>query len=123
MIPILALGFIVGCVTAEATMLANESYEPVPVEEVTIYLSVDDIPGEFEKIAIINAQGSSTMTKKKQMYEKAREKAAEVGANGVLVGEDAIDEPSTGAEIAGAVLGTGSTREGEMIAIRVLETE
>jgi hypothetical protein len=46
-----------------------------------------------------------------------------LGMNGVLVGEDAIDEPSTGAEIAGIVLGTGSSREGEVVAIGVLEKE
>ena len=113
---VLALA-LTGCVQTQATMLSSKTYAPLEPEQVTIYLSEDDIPGRFERVAIINAKGSTSYTNQNQMYEAVRKKAAEVGANGVLFAE--VDEPSAGAKIAGAFLGTGSNRNAEMAAIYV----
>jgi hypothetical protein len=109
--------FLVGCVQTQATMLSSKAYPPLTPEEVTIYLSEEDIPGEYEKIAILTAKGSSGMTNEDQMYEALRKKAAKIGANGILYQK--IEEPSQGAKIAGAIFGTGTTRRSEMIAIFV----
>jgi len=51
------------------------------------------------------------------MLNKMRDEAGKMGANGVLLA--AIDEPGTGAKIAGAVLGVGVNRKGQVIAILV----
>lgn len=107
-----------GCVVTSVTPLSNKQYDPVSPDQVVIYLDETDIPGEFEKLAIINAKGESSWTDEKQMYERARKDAAKIGANGILV--EQVKEPSAGAKIAGAFLGTGSQRTGTMIAIRVL---
>lgn len=107
----------VSCVSTNSTMLSSKSYAPVTPEEVSIYLDEEDIPGDFERIAIINAKGSSSMTTESQMYEAVRKEAAKLGANGVLHAK--LDEPGTGAKIAGALLGTGTNRRGEMVAIFV----
>lgn len=114
---IVASILLVGCVNTNATMLSSKTYPELNPEEVTIYLDQEDIPGEFERIAIINASGSSGWTSESQMYEAVRKRAAKLGANGVL--HAALDEPSQGAKIAGAVFGTGTTRRGEMVAIFV----
>jgi hypothetical protein len=106
-----------GCVQTQATMLADFDLPPVHPDDVVIYLSESDIVGDWEKIAIIHAQGDSQLTRESNMLRKARERAGEIGANGILI-ED-IKEPSVGAQIAGEVLGTGSTRRGRMIAIYV----
>ena len=98
-------------------MLADFNLPPVHPDDVIIYLSEDDIDGEWENIAIIHAQGDSQLTRESKMLRKAREQAGEIGANGILIEE--IKEPSAGAQIAGEVLGTGSTRRGRMIAIYV----
>lgn len=114
---ILAAVVLVGCVNTSATMLSSKTYPALTPEEVTIYLDQDDIPGEFERVAILNATGSTGWSNERQMYKALRKRAAKVGANGILHAE--LDEPSTGAKIAGAVFGTGSNRKAEMIAIYV----
>ena len=106
-----------GCVQTQATMLSSQQYAPQQPENVTIYLSEDDIPGRFDRIALINAKGNTQYTNQNQMYEAVRKRAASIGANGVLFAK--IDEPSMGAKIAGAFLGTGSNRQSEMVAIYV----
>ena len=108
-----------GCIQTQATMLANTDYPPVHPEDVVIYLDEADIEGDWEKIAIINAQGDSRFTRESKMLEKAREKAGEIGANGLLIEE--IKDPSVFAEIAADVLETRSRRRGKLIAIRVFD--
>ncbi len=61
------------------------------------------------------------------MITSMRKKAAEVGANGIIMGS--IDERGAGAKIASALLGTGTERKGKSVAIfapsdtgRVLQT-
>ncbi len=117
---LIAVLFLAGCVQTQATMLDNEYYPPVRPDDVVIYLSEADIDGEWKNIAIIHAQGDSQLTRESKMLRKARERAAEIGANGILIEE--IKEPSAGAQIAGEVLGTGSTRRGRIIAIYVFDS-
>lgn len=107
----------VSCVSTSATMLSSKTFPPLTPEEVTIYLSEDDIPGEYERIAIINARGDSGMTNERQLYEAVRKRAAKIGANGVL--HAVIEEPGSGAKVAAAVFGTSTSRKAEMIAIFV----
>ena len=117
-IPI-AVILVSACVTTDATMLSSKSYPPIDPSEVTIYLSEDDIEGDYEKIAIINARGSASYTSESQMYEAVRKKAAEMGANGILHAK--LEEPSSGAKVAAAFVGVDTTRRGEMIAIYVYD--
>ena len=116
-VAMLAILTLSGCVVASVTPLSSTKHEAINPEEVVIYLEEADIPGEYEKVAIINTKGESSWTNEAQMYNKAKKEAAKLGANGILVTQ--TKEPSSGAKIAGAFLGTGSQRTGEMIAIRV----
>jgi hypothetical protein len=116
----LALLFLLltGCVHTTATMLSSKKYPPLTPEEVVIYLDERDIPGEFERVAILNATGNTGSTSESQMYEALRKRAAAIGANGILFTR--VEEPSTGAKIAGAVFGVGTNRRAEMVAIYVV---
>ena len=105
------------CVQTSATMLSSKTFPPLSPEEVTIYVSEEDIPAEYEKVAIINATGSSSYTNEAQLYEAVRKRAAKIGANGVLLSE--IKEPGTGAKVAAAVFGYDTQRKSQMIAIYV----
>ena len=110
-----------GCVTASVTKLNNTDRPPLQPEEVTIYLEEGDIPGDYEKMAIIDLSGSSGWTDEEKIYNKAREEAAEIGANGVLF--DEMEEAGTGERVASALFGTGSDTDAKMIAIYVIEGE
>lgn len=119
--PFLALLLLAGSVQTQATLLDGTTYPPVDPADVVIYLSEDDIPADWKPIAIIHAQGEAQLTTESKMLRKSRERAAELGANGLLIEE--IKEPSAAAQIAGEVLGTGSTRRGRVVAIRVFFDE
>lgn len=62
-------------------------------------------------------QGESSWTNENQMLSAARKKAATMGANGIILGS--VQEPSSGAKVAGALLGIATMRRGEVVAIRV----
>lgn len=106
-----------GCVRTSTTML-SPGLEPrarVSPEEVRIFIDEKDIPGPYEKIALINAEGASGWTNEDKMIQTVRKKAASLGANGVLI--ENIQEPSAGAKVAAAVFGTSASRHGKAIAI------
>jgi len=84
---------------------------------VTVYLDESDIQGEYEKMAIINLEGASGWTDESDIYRKAREEAAKIGANGVLF--QSMEEAGTGEQVANALFGTGSDTDSKMIAIYV----
>ncbi len=56
-------------------------------------------------------------TNESNMAGSMRKKAAEVGANGIIMGN--IDEPSAGAKVAAAVFGTSTERKGKAVAIYI----
>ncbi|NIR49545.1 MAG: hypothetical protein GWN41_09865 [Phycisphaerae bacterium] len=101
--------------------MTNQTYPNVDPEEVVVYVTPNDVTGDYEKIGIIHAQGESSWTNEHQMIESAKKKAASIGANGIILGE--IDEPSAGAKIAGAIFGTGTTRRTQILAIYVFENQ
>src|SRR5262249_4416412 len=70
-----------GCVATQATMLRpNTPYAMVSPAQVQVFLREEDIRVPYDKIAIIYAQGESTMTNEHQMIAAAKEEAARVGA-------------------------------------------
>jgi len=71
-------------------------------------------------LAVIDLSAMSGM-KEEKIYEKAREKAAEIGANGVL--HQKIEEAGTGERVAAAFFGTSSDTDAKMIAIHVPEDD
>lgn len=76
---------IIGCVSTKLTMLSNVNYPPISPENVTIYLSEKEIPGPYEKVAIIHAEWDAGASTEQKMYEAVRKDAAKIGANGVFV--------------------------------------
>jgi hypothetical protein len=107
-----------GCVHTNATMLGGaQPRRVVRVEEVAIYRTAAQVPGKYEEIALLHSKGASSWTNEPQMFESMKVKAAEVGANAIIL--DAISEPSAGAKIAGAFLGYEAERQGKAIAVYV----
>jgi hypothetical protein len=90
---------------------------PLTPESVAIYRTAQQVPGKYEEVALLHSKGPSTATNEPQMFESMKVKAAEMGANAIIL--DAISEPSAGAKIAGAFLGYAPERTGNAIAIYV----
>lgn len=106
-----------GCISTSAVPLAGAGkHAPIPREFVAIFASEGDIPGPYEKVAIIHARGSSQWTNENMMFGELQREAAKMGANGIVVG--GVVEPSAGAKVAGAVFGVSPQRKGEVLAVR-----
>ena len=115
----LAVVSVAGCVSTNHVPLGSpNTYPAVAPEEVQVFLTEADVPAEFEKIALINATGESSWTDEAQMVRAMQKKAGELGANAIILGE--FKEPSAGAKVAGAFLGTSVERKGQVLAIRLL---
>ena len=101
---ILLLILLIGCVSAQVTMLQESQLTPISdPSKVQVFLSEADVKVPYDKIAIIHAKGESTWTNEKQMISAMRKKAAKIGANGIILQE--IKEASDGAKVAAAVFG------------------
>jgi hypothetical protein len=120
---ILALAGLVNltaCVSTQATMLnpGAPKFAQLRPEQVQIFTTQSELDTlDYVRVAIIEATGSGEYTSQTGMMEAIRKKAADLGANGVLMPQ--IQEPGAGAKIAGAVFGTGTQRKGQAIAVYV----
>ena len=110
--------FVTACVTTNATRLGNAPHRPqVAPENVALYRSAEQVPGRYEEVALLHSEGESSSTDERAMYKSMKKKAGKLGANAIIL--EAVKEPSAGAKIAGAVLGTSVERKGKAIAIYV----
>ncbi len=108
---------VAGCVRVNRSILApNPTGRTFPLEAVTVYFESDSIP-QHTRLAILNARGDADVTDEADMIDELREEAGKLGANAIILGD--LEEPGTGARIAGAVFGTSTDRETQAIAIYV----
>jgi hypothetical protein len=117
----LILLVLTGCITTHATLVDPTAmrYARVAPDWVRIFTDQSELDTlEFVRVAIIEASGSGEWTNQSGMLEAMRKKAGELGGNGVILPR--VEEPSAGAKVAAAFLGTGTQRKGNAVAIRVL---
>jgi hypothetical protein len=118
---VIALGC--GCVTTQAVRLGGGPLRPpVPDSKVIIYRTADQVPGEYEEVALITASGDSMWTEEESMYKEMRKRAGKLGANALIL--DAMSEPSSATKVVSYVLlGVGGERRGKALAIFILPKE
>jgi hypothetical protein len=114
---VLALLAAAACVSVNKSVLApNPTGRTFSEDQVYVYFEDDDVP-EHSRLAILNAEGEVDMTDESDMIDKLRDEAGKLGANAIILGD--IQEPGTGARIAGAVFDVQTFRETQAIAIYV----
>ncbi len=113
---ILALA-LVACVSTSHVLLTNKTWPPIldPMQ-VQVFMSEQEVKKPFEKIAIINAKGGHALERTK-FIKAIKEKAAKLGANGVILGQ--FKEATTGDKWRGALFGGAANDEDEAIAIHL----
>ena len=84
---------------------------------IKLYTTPDKVGRPYREVALLNAKGESNWSDEGDMIESMRDKAAEVGANGIIL--KGIDEPSALTKVIGQVAKTGSQRKGNALAIYV----
>jgi hypothetical protein len=115
---LLAVVALAGCISTNAVRLGEPTqYPPVSPEEVQVFLEEADVKGDFDKVAIINAEGNYSVATDEKMINAMKKKAAKYGANAIIIGE--FKDPSTVEKIADAVVGVGGTKTGKVLAIRL----
>jgi hypothetical protein len=107
------------CVSVQTAPLGGGViHPPVAADKVAIYRTADQVHAKYEEVALLSASGDSSMTSEEQMFKKMRQQAGELGANGIIL--DSVSEPSTGSQVAHALLGTSADRHGKAVAIYVI---
>ena len=106
------------CVYTGATVLDSSAQHPaICPEAVRLFTGADKVPGEYGEVAVLTSKGDVDLTSEEGMVKSQRKKAAKLGANGLILGDQ--KDPSTGAKIAKAVLGTSANRKGRATAIYI----
>jgi len=82
---------------------------------VKLYTLPDRVHQPYREVALLNSSGQTSYSSESDMIKSMREKAAKVGANGIIL--DAIDEPSAMAKIAGQVAQIGAGAAGQIAQI------
>ena len=104
------------CVYTGATLMNSTASRPaICPEAVQLFTGADRVPGEYEEVAVLSSHGDAEMTSDEGMLKSQRKKAAQLGANGLILGER--KEPSTGTKLAHDLLGTSAERKGKATAI------
>lgn len=104
------------CVSTNAAVLnPTTSYLRTCPEAVVVYTTPARVKSEYVEVALLNSRGNTRTTTESGMIRSQQKKAAEVGANGLILG--GINEPGAGAKVAAAVLGTPTERKGKALAI------
>jgi hypothetical protein len=113
LVPLLLIG-VAGCASTRITTLGpGKGRAPISPEEVSIYRTREQVPGKYEEVALIETT-QSTGKSDANMLENMREKAAEVGANGIVIEE--IEQASS---FRRSMMPLSSTRRGKALAIYV----
>src|SRR3989475_10870890 len=115
------LALVVGaaaCVHTNAAVLdVTQKFAPLCPDGVKVFSDTSKVGKSYQEVALLNSKGQSGSTSEGGMINSQRKKAAELGANGIVLG--GFQEPKAGTKIVGALLGTGAERKGSALAIYI----
>jgi hypothetical protein len=106
------------CVSTNASLIdPTVHFARTCPDGVKLYTTPERVGQPYREVALLNAKGESNWSDEEDMIESMRDKAAEIGANGIIL--SGIDEPSALTKVIGQVAKTGSQRKGKALAIYV----
>ena len=115
---ILAAVLLCGCVSTNAALIdPSVRLARTCPAAIKLYTTPDRVGQPYREVAVLNAKGESNWSDEGDMIQSMRDKAADVGANGIILSK--IDEPSALTKVIGQVAKTGSQRKGNALAIFV----
>lgn len=98
------------CATTETFRTTVETYPPVPQDSVLVFFEEADIKVPFTVIGEILAEGSSGWgADNNDLIKKAQKKAAQMGANAILVRP--TDKATGSQRVMGALFGTNDNKQ------------
>jgi len=109
---------LIACVSTNAALLNSSLVLPrICPEGVQVFTDSSRVGKPYTEVAVLNSKGDDDFTNESGMIRSQQKKAAEIGANGVILGT--MQGPGTGAKIASAIFGTSANRKGKAIAIHI----
>jgi len=109
---------VLGCVSTNAALIdPSVQLARTCSDAIKLYTTPDRVGKPYREVAVLNAKGESNWSDEGDMINSMRDKAADVGANGIILNK--IDEPSALTKVIGEVARTGSQRKGAALAIYV----
>lgn len=107
-----------GCTRTNVALMDNSiRLAPTCPDAVKIFTTPASVGTSYQEVGLLNSTGGAGWTSESGMMKSMRQKAASIGANGIIMGN--IDEPGAGAKVAGAIFGTGTERKGKAVAIYI----
>jgi hypothetical protein len=92
------------------------SLAPTCADAVPVFADKDHVPYDYYEVALITSEGNSVYNGNGDLLKSVRNKAAAVGANGVVL--DALGATHATVKVVGAALGSNDAeRKGRAIAI------
>lgn len=79
-----------GCVHSTVELLAPSRYAATTADSVVVYISVADVAAQhlaYDRVAMLFIRADAHFTKESAIMRRAREDAAKLGANGIILGE------------------------------------
>jgi hypothetical protein len=105
------------CVSVSASRLGTGTvYPEVAKGQVLVYQSEADVPGDYEKVALLYVSGDANSISHRQMIEAARKKAGRLGANAIVLAE--FEDPKFSTRVASVIFDVPVERRTQMLAIR-----
>lgn len=106
------------CVRTNVVQLgAPGRFAPVSPDSVRVFMTEADVHAEFEKVALIGAEGDYKWANDERMVREMKKRAGKLGANAIIMGD--FTDPSTAGKIVAEVLGVSAERKGQVLAIRL----
>jgi hypothetical protein len=109
---------VVSCVHTKAALLdPSLKLDPICPEGVVIFTDSSKVGRPYREVALLASEGDNSTTSSTGMINSQRKKAAELGANGVILGNQ--KDASTSAQVFHALIGTSANRKGGALAIYI----
>lgn len=95
---------------------ASRAFDPVCVDGVTVYQDFSKVPYDYYEVAFVQSQGNSLYTGTGDALLAMRKRAAEQGANAIVVNSLAVKD-SPVKDLGAALGGNSADRQGKSVAI------
>lgn len=115
------IALVLGACTSTRAVLLGEGgpYPPVNEYDVRVFLDEDDVPVEYEEIALVTAKSDASWADEADLIRAMRKRAARLGADALIVGD--VRDPTTLERVAEVLTDYEAQRRGRGVAIRLLD--
>ncbi|MBB4637027.1 hypothetical protein [Longimicrobium terrae] len=114
-----AASILSACTSTNAVLLGGTgTYPELSPGEVRVFLHEENVPGDFERIALVTAESNASWTDETDLIRAMRRRAAKMGADAIIIGD--LHDPTTLERVAEVLTDYQPQRRGRALAIRLV---